>query len=283
MTKPLLLLAVILANIAIPGAAQSIKITAPETLVPLVKKWADAYPASASAKIEVSAVASSEASFDALKSKQADLAGLSRRLKRKEAEAAAAELGERPHEYKVAVCAVAVYVNTNNGVKALDLDQLESIVKGDTSSWKDAGAKEGSISVYLPKDSPRVMEYVRDEFLVGKAMPATVHVVPAGDLPKAVASDKNAIGFGDALAPEGIRVLGIKRAQSSPPEVPTLESIAQMDYAVARYVYQTIAASADTGAAKAWLDWVRSDDGQKVIEGTGFYPIPIKQRSNPAK
>jgi ABC-type phosphate transport system substrate-binding protein len=99
----------------------------------------------------------------------------------------------------------------------------------------------------------------------------------AGDFPpgfKAVAADPNGIGFGALILAEGVQTLSIKRAYSSTPVIPDADNISRRIYPISRYVYSYINPAANPEEIKAYLDWIRSDEGQQVAKEAGFYALP---------
>ncbi len=119
------------------GISQSLTISGSDTLLDLSRKWADAYNAQHSgARVQVSGGDAATA-FAALAEKKIEIALTSSLLRFKEADACVAAFGKRPAEYKVAVNALAVYVNATNPVKTLTYDELFSIYSGLRKNWKD--------------------------------------------------------------------------------------------------------------------------------------------------
>lgn len=83
---------------------------------------------------------------------------MSRQMKREEIAAFEAKYGYKPTEIKVALDAVAFFVNKNNPIQALSLSQIDSIFSStfkrggsNISDWGDAGVpsmKGKAISIY---------------------------------------------------------------------------------------------------------------------------------------
>jgi len=89
-----------------------------------------------------------------------------------------------------------------------------------------------------------------------------------------VAKDKNGIGYGGAAYGAGARHLLIKKDENSPAIEPTEETVVKGTYPIWRYLYIYVNPALDTGEIAAYLNWIRSDEGQKVVKDVGYYPLP---------
>jgi phosphate transport system substrate-binding protein len=262
----------------ISGSAQTITIKGSDTLLGLSQKWADAYKAKHPGVALQVTGGGAPAAFATLAEKKLDIALASRSIRYKEAAACEAAFGQRPAEYKVAVSGLAVYVNTNNPVKVLTYDELFGIFKGKHRNWKELGGGELDISVYAQETNSVYGELFSEEVLNGKGISTEVHLLAGSDVLKAVAGDPKAIGYGALTQVEDVRPLSIKRAFSSSPVAPNEKTIANRIYPISRFVYCYIDPAANNGETKAYLDWVRSDEGQRIAGEAGYYPLPAKWR-----
>lgn len=263
------------------ASGQTLTLKVSDTLLEVNQKWAAAYQSKhPGAAIQVTADGTT-AAFAALAGKTVDLVIVSRSMRYKEAQACEAVFHQRPPEFKVAVSGLAVYVNASNSVKVLTYDELAAIFKGQTRNWKELdGGKNQAVSVYALATNSVNGELFNEEVLNGRGFSAAAQPVAGPDLLKTVAADPAAIGFG-ALAPaEGVRPLSIKRVYSSTPVNPSADNIARRIYPISRYVYSYSNPAAQPEAIKAYLDWIRSDEGQQVAREAGFYALPAILRSN---
>src|SRR3954463_3064172 len=112
---------------ALTTHAGNITVKGSDTLVILAQKWAEVYMSGhPEVKIQVSG-GGSGVGFAALQNQNTDIADASRPIKPAEVAACVKAFGKRPTEYKVAVDGLSVYVNKDNPVKELSLDQLADI------------------------------------------------------------------------------------------------------------------------------------------------------------
>jgi phosphate transport system substrate-binding protein len=264
------------------ASGQTFNVKVSNTLLELNQKWADAYKVKhPAADLQVTGDETA-AAFATLAEKKADLVFVPRAIRFKEAQACEAAFGRRPPELKVAVNGLAVYVHTNNLVQVLEYEELNNIFHGQTQNWKDlSGGKDQAISVYAQTTNSVLGELFDAEVLEGMGFSARIHFVAGRDMLPAIAADPNSIGFGALIPFAGVQSLSIKRAHSSTPVEPTAENIAHRLYPISRYVYSYSSPAANPDQVKAYLDWIRGDDGQQVAQAAGFYALPANLRSGP--
>src|SRR5712671_6690514 len=101
-----------------------------DTLVILAQKWAEVYMSKhPEVKIQVTG-GGSGIGFAALQNNTTDIADASRPIKAAERAACIKAFGKSPREYKVALDGLSVYVNSDNPITELSLEQLEQIFTG---------------------------------------------------------------------------------------------------------------------------------------------------------
>jgi phosphate transport system substrate-binding protein len=263
------------------GLAQSLKVHSSDTLLSLNQKWADAYkgkPTEARLELTGSSTASALA---AVAERKADIAVIPRAIRFKETQACEAALGKRPTEFKVGVVGAAVFVNSNNPVTVLMYEELEGVFKGKFRNWKQLGGKDAPIVVYGIATNTAAGELFGEEVLNGKGVTNDVQIVSQEALLKALAENPNAIGYGAFNSATGVRALEIKRTYSSTPVRPSADDIANRIYPISRFLFSYLSPGADQTAGKAYLDWIRSDEGQQIAVAAGFYVLPAKWRATP--
>jgi phosphate transport system substrate-binding protein len=95
---------------------------------------------------------------------------------------------------------------------------------------------------------------------------------------QAVAKDKNGIGYGGAAYGAGAKHISVKVDANSPAIEPTEETVVNGTYPIWRYLYVYVNPALDKGEIANYLNWMRSDEGQKVVKEIGYYPLPDKLR-----
>jgi phosphate transport system substrate-binding protein len=91
---------------------------------------------------------------------------------------------------------------------------------------------------------------------------------------QSVSRDKNGIGYGGAAYGHGAKALKIKQTADSPAIEPTDENVISGKYPIWRYLYNYLNPEKDKGEIAAYLAWIRSPEGQKIVKDVGYYPLP---------
>ncbi|HKS38020.1 MAG TPA: PstS family phosphate ABC transporter substrate-binding protein [Verrucomicrobiae bacterium] len=259
--------------------AGSITVKGSDTLVILAQKWAEVYMGKNPAtKIQVTG-GGTGTGFAALQNQQTDLCNASRKIRAKEIENCIKAFGKRPTEYKVALDGLSVYVSADNPTKELTIDQLEQIFTGKVRNWKDVGGPNAPITVYSRENSSGTYEFFKEHVLKGKDFAASAQTMPGtAAVLQAVAKDKNGIGYGGAAYGAGAKHLSIKKDDSSPAVEPNEETVVKGVYPISRFLFVYVNPALDKGEVAAYLSWIRSEDGQKVVKDIGYFPLPENQR-----
>jgi phosphate transport system substrate-binding protein len=269
------------AAIAASAHAGSITVKGSDTLVVLAQKWAEVYMGEhKDVKIQVSG-GGTGTGFAALQNQTTDLCDASRKAKPAEiANCVKVFGGKRPLEYKVALDGLSVYVNPENPVKELTLDQVKDIFTGKTKNWKEVGGADAPITVYSRENSSGTYEFFKEHVLKGSDFAASAQTQQGTALiVQSVVKDKNAIGYGGAAYGGGSKLLAIKKDENSPAVSPTEETVLNQSYPIWRYLYVYLDPAKDKGEVAAYLNWIRSDNGQKYVKDVGYYPLPKNLRN----
>lgn len=277
MKTPLLKLTVLAALLSSATAALAGNITAKgsDTLVILAQKWAEVYMGAHSGTTIQVTGGGSGTGFAALQNKTTDLANASRKIKAAETAECIKSFGKRPTEYKVCLDGLSVYVNADNPVKELTVAQVGAIFSGKLTNWKDVGGPDAAITLYSRENSSGTYEFFKEHVLLGKDFAASAQTMPGtAAVLQAVAKDKGGIGYGGAAYGAGAKHLAIKKDESATAYEPTEENVIKGVYPIWRYLYIYVNPAADKGEVAAYLNWIRSDAGQKVVKDVGYFPLP---------
>jgi phosphate transport system substrate-binding protein len=260
--------------------AGNITVKGSDTLVVVAQKWAETYMGkNASTKISVTG-GGSGTGFSALQNNTTDLCNASRKIKAKEIEACAKVFGKRPTEYKVALDGLSVYVNEANKIQALSLEELEGIFTGQIKNWKELGGDDAPIVVYSRENSSGTYEFFKEHVLKGKDFAASAQTMPGtAAVIQGIAKDKNAIGYAGAGGGSGAKHLKISATKGGEAIEPTEENVISGKYPIWRHLFIYVNPAQDKGEIGAYLKWIRSDEGQKVVKEAGYYPLPANLRS----
>ena len=269
------------ATLAANAFAGNITVKGSDTLVILAQKWAEVYMGQhADTKIQVTG-GGTGTGFAALQSQTTDLCDASRKIKPAELQKCLVAFNARPTEYKVALDGLSVYVNPENSLKELTLDQLKDIFTGKVKNWKEVGGADAPITVYSRENSSGTYEFFKEHVLKGQDFAASAQTMPGtAAIVQAVVKDKNGIGYGGAAYGGSSKLLAVKKTDTSAGIEPTEENVLAGTYPIWRYLYVYVNPNLDKGEIAAYLNWIRSDDGQKYVKDVGYYPLPKNLRNN---
>lgn len=261
-------------------AATTITVKGSDTMVILAQKWAEEYmKQNPNVKIQVTG-GGSGTGFAALQNQTTHICNASRKIKAKEIQACLSAFGKRPTEYKVALDGLSVYVNSENPINEITVEQLELIFTGKIKNWKEVGGPDAPIIVYSRENSSGTYEFFKEHVLKGKDFVSSAQTMPGtAALIQAIAKDKNGIGYGGAAYGVGIKHLKVKKDANSPAIEPTEENVVNGTYPIWRYLYIYVNPDLDKGEIAKYINWIKSDEGQKIVKEIGYYPLPKTLRN----
>jgi phosphate transport system substrate-binding protein len=252
---------------------EKITVKGSDTMVILAQRWAEKYMvAHPDVSIQVTG-GGSGTGISALINGTTDICNASRPMKPSERDKLKQRFGTLGVEIKSARDGLSVYINEENPVFELSLQQLRDIYTAKITNWKQLGGPNEKIILYGRENNSGTYVYFKDNVLMGddyasgmQSMPGTAGVV------NAVAKDKFGIGYGGAAYGKGIKEVKVKADASTPGYAPTLENIKAGTYPISRFLFMYVK-NRPTGAMKAYIDWILSDEGQKIVSDVGYFPI----------
>jgi phosphate transport system substrate-binding protein len=88
-----------------------------------------------------------------------------------------------------------------------------------------------------------------------------------------VRDNPNAIGYdGLGYITDEVKVLAVAEDDASPFVLPSIESVNDVTYPIARDLYM-YTASEPQGAIQAYLDWIYGPTAQQIVMDLGFVPV----------
>jgi phosphate transport system substrate-binding protein len=272
-TTKLGILALAIALIALSFTTlEKITIKGSDTMVILSQKWAEVYMKShPGTTIQVTG-GGSGIGIAALINGSTDIANSSRPMKSSELDKLKSRYNTLGVEIPCAKDGLSVYVNKANPVSELSVKQIGQIFSGKITNWSEVGGPDASIKLYGRESSSGTFVYFKDNVVKTdyassyQSLPGTAAIV------NAVKKDKFGIGYGGAAYAEGVKDCKVKKDDKSPAYLPTAETIKNKQYPITRYLYMYLK-SRPTGETKAFVDWILSPEGQKVITTVGYFPV----------
>jgi len=260
-----------------------------DTMVNLAQAWAEEYKKAApGVEVEVSG-GGSGVGIAALVKGTIDIANASRNMKPDEIEQAKKNTGKEPKEIIVGYDALAIYVSKDNPLNEITLDQIAQIyVEGGTiTKWSDLGVKlpnttDDEIVRVSRQSNSGTYEFLREHVLNKKDFKlGSRDMNGSKEVVELVASTPTAIGYsGMGYATPAVKMLKVKKTASDPAFEPNVANTLSKAYPIARSL-QVYTLGEPQGAVKAYIDWILSDAGQKVVEATGYVPLPATARAKP--
>ncbi len=192
----------------------------------------------------------------------------SRRAKPTEMSAAQAK-GVSMKPTIVAFDGIAIIVNAGNPISELSKRQIEQIFTGDVTDWSSVGGPAGTISIYTRNTSSGTYSDFKDLAMKKRDYASSSQKMAGHEqIVAEVAKNPNGIGYvGLAFLNEpGIKVVSIDGG------LPNKESVHAKKYPYARptFFYTN---GEPQGVAAKFIDFVLSDEGQKIAEAQGFVPL----------
>ena len=252
------------------------------TVTPLSSMWAEAFmTAHPAVNIAISGPGSG-AGIAALIDSTTDLCQSSRLIKSSEIDQARAK-GVEPYEIIVASDGLAVVVNPANPISEITIEQLSAIYSGKITNWKDVGGNDATIVALARDTNSGTHVFFKEHVVQMDGLPSKDTSLEYGSsvllLPSTEAGvietsqNANAIFYpGLGYVTDEVKLLGIKKTGSDPAVKPSLETVLDGTYPVARpLLYYTN--GEPTGLVKTYIDFCLSDEGQAMVAESGYVPL----------
>jgi phosphate transport system substrate-binding protein len=256
-----------------------------DTMVNLAQAWAEEYAKVApEVSVEVSG-GGSGVGVAALINGTAEIANSSRKLEPKELEDAR-KSGKDPKEFMVGYDGLAIYVHKDNPLETISMEELAEIYKegGKINKWSDLGvtklpgAKSDDIIRVSRQNNSGTYAYFR-ETVVGKKSdfkPGSMDMNGSKDVVELVSKTPGAIGYsGLGYATAEVKIVKVSPKKGDPAIAPSIATVLDKTYPISRPMFMYTPGE-PSPAAKKYLDWIHSEAGQKIVESTGYVPLPKK-------
>jgi phosphate transport system substrate-binding protein len=255
-------------------SSSSVSVKGSDTMVILGQRWAEQFmKENAGVTVQVTG-GGSGTGIAALVNGTTDICQSSRPMKDKEKADVKAKRGKDAVEKKVALDALAVYVNAKSPLQEISIPQLAKIYRGEVTNWKDVGGPDKKIVIYGRENNSGTYGYFKEHVLENKDFASQVQTLAGTSaVVSAVKGDELGIGYGGIAYNEGVRALKVKKDDKATAIAPSLATAQDGTYPLSRFLF-FYTAGEPTGNAKKLSDWVTTPAAQKVIEEVGYYPLP---------
>ena len=247
-----------------------------DTMVILAQRWAENYmKENQGLTIQVTG-GGSGVGIAALINGGTDICDASRPMKDAEKAQVKARHGKEVKEIPVALDGVAIYVHQSSPIQSISEAQLKGIYTGQITNWRDVGGKDGKIVAYSRENNSGTYVFFKEHVLANADFAREIQTLPGtAAVVNAVSKDPASIGYGGIAYASGIRAIPVRKDEKSEPVMPSLATVQSGQYPLSRNLFfYTIGDPA--GDVKTFIDWVLGQEGQKICEEVGYYPLNRK-------
>ncbi|MEM7008693.1 MAG: phosphate ABC transporter substrate-binding protein PstS family protein [Thermodesulfobacteriota bacterium] len=215
---------------------------------------------------------------------------MSRAMKSKEIDEFEKAFGYKPTEVPTSIDALAVFVNKDNPIECLSIEQVDAIFSKnrkcggaeDIATWGQLGL-EGDwanvpISMYGRNSASGTYGYFKKKALCKGDYKDSVKEQPgSASVVQGITEDKSGIGYsGIGYITSGVKAiqLGKKAGQCADPN---LQNIVSKEYPLGRYLYLYVNKKPNEQLDPLrleFLKYVLSHQGQEVVVKDGYLPLP---------
>jgi phosphate transport system substrate-binding protein len=276
---------------SVSGVSGNLTSIGSDTLNNLMTLWAEEfnkfYP---NVNIQIQGAGSSTAP-PALTEGTATLAPMSRGMRQSEIQEFEKKYGYAPTELPVAVDMVAVYVNKDNPIEGLTLQQVDAIFSAtrrcgnseNITRWGQVGLsgawENRDFALYSRNAVSGTYGFFKDIALCGGDFKSSINEQPgSSSVVQGVTESINGIGYsGIGYRTSGVRVVPLATEAGAEYAEATAENAEAGTYPLARYLYVYINKHPNQELDPQTREFVKmlySKPGQDVVFRDGFVPLP---------
>ena len=190
-----------------------------------------------------------------------------------------AEENQTTFEYTpIGTEAFVFFVHKDNPITNLTTEQIKDIYSGKITNWKDVGGKNEKIAAFQRNEgsgSQSMLKRFMGDTPITDAPIEMVNDLMAGIIEQVAdyKSKTNSIGFSFRYYVEGIIKNPDIKMISIDGAAPTSENIRNGSYPILTPIYAVTYKENQNGNVDKLLDWILSDEGQYIINETGYVGI----------
>lgn len=277
----------------VSGVAGNLSSVGSDTLANLMTFWAEAfkkqYP---NVNVQIQAAGSSTAP-PALTEGTSNFGPMSRKMKDKEVEAFQKKFGYKPTPIRVAIDALAVYVNKDNPIEGMSIAQVDAIFSAnrrcggekDLKTWGDLGLSgswaQRPLQLYGRNSVSGTYGYFKKKALCKGDYKSNVNEQPgSASVVQAVTSSLNGVGYsGIGYKTSGVKAVPLARRNGSNYVEATSENAVNKTYPLSRFLYVYVNKHPEKPLSPMEREFVKlmlSQTGQEIVIKDGYIPVPAK-------
>ena len=278
---------------AASGVSGNLSSVGSDTLANLMTLWAEEYKRFyPNVNIQIQAAGSSTAP-PALTEGTSNLGPMSRKMKDKEIASFEERFGYKPTAIPVAIDSLAVFVNKDNPIAGLSIEQVDAVFSStrkcgyptEVNTWGDLGltgdwAKK-DIQLFGRNSVSGTYGYFKKKALCKGDYKSTVNEQPgSASVVQSVTQSLNGIGYsGIGYKTTGVRALPLGKGNSSDYVEATPENAIAGTYPLARFLYVYVNKHPNEPLSPLEGEFVKlvlSKQGQEVVVKDGYIPLPAQ-------
>ena len=275
------------------GVSGNLSSVGSDTLANLMTLWAEEfkreYP---NVNIQIQAAGSSTAP-PALTEGTSNLGPMSRAMKSNEIEAFEKKYGYKPTAVRVAIDALAVYVNKDNPIEGMSLQQVDAVFSStrkcghaeDINRWGQVdltGAwQTRDIQLFGRNSVSGTYGYFKDHALCKGDFKSGVNEQPgSASVVQSVSASVNAIGYsGIGYKTSGVKAVALSKKDGESFIEASDDNVLSGKYPLARFLYVYVNKHPNKPLPPLELEFIKlvlSKSGQEVVVKDGYIPLPAK-------
>jgi len=173
-------------------------------------------------------------------------------------------------KYIIGYDGIAVIVNSASGVTALTSDQITKIFMGEITNFKDVGGKDMAIQV-IGREAASGTRSAFEELMKVTAPAYAEEQNSTGNVKQSVSSNPNAIGY-VSLSSVDATIVAVQLDGVTPSE----DTVKSQAYTLQRPFVMITKAGTTDDLTLAFMNFVFSDAGMKIVLDDGVVPNPGK-------
>lgn len=175
--------------------------------------------------------------------------------------------------------AFVFFTNTQNPVSNLSVGQLQDIYAGRITNWREVGGDRARILAYQRPEDSGSQTVMLSRVMQGEAMQEPTTITYAGGMGQVISqvadyqNARNAIGYtfmyysSSMIQNDRIKYLAVDGV------APRTETVRSKEYPFTVPFYAvTLKSNTNPNVAKL-LEWITSEEGQSLVEKTGYVPV----------
>lgn len=189
------------------------------------------------------------------------------------------EFRETTNENVIGLDGIAVVTNSNNPIQGICKEDLSDIYTGKIKDWSAVSGSSitGQIHLYRMGDKTGIYKMFKELVLSGQDINGT-KFDKSQEMVDAIGKDANGIGFVSytfLAKSNNIKSIPVSDARGISPISPNALTISSEKYPLCRRLYMYRPVSGYKPEVNGFINFVKSDDGQKIVESVGFINLNI--------